>query len=679
MRKPSFGVTAFAVVTLSIVGMFRVFYEPLLPPSPTEYLVSVPRSEPQPAPIVEIGWKRSIEQAQSEGKRRKTGLMILFIDPSNIYAKQIELKVFRDPEMARFVNRTFVPVKINLDQFPEWGQVTQPLQRLSGYFEHGIELVVTNQDGELISHYVLNNPFQYYGRESLLPFLIESKSRLNQGSSFVQSNTSLQSMHDSDIQALINGQVAPIPAFAEFANSLRVELKSSQLGSLKDGSTKVSPMGLRLLSKVGHVEFSATTLKEWATTPLYDPIDGGFFREARVSPSASYIDTAKSSVQNALTAHVAAQLACATNDTELKRLAIDIGNEVLIDFLDGDGISTSRMNDQSVDMRSKRSSLTEKRLQYLLTSDQIASLMSFVTKSKSPDQDLISLKSLSALSDESFIRIRQTLRERLRSVPGLSEPEHIAIIGYIAARLFELYRYTDDKRFLTKGKELADDTFSALTEDSVAKLYGSRELGPGWLGSYLAVADCGLADYAVTGEIYPLRKGELALKQAIAKFQDARTGLLSNSVMKAGSRFAFSPNTPDLSDRDRESLNSHAIRLAFSYSIASEDEKTRAEFLSFAKSMMVRLNSVMQNANSSASGFYDAAFDLTENTSVMISGPNRVEVGNRLAKKLPFRMIYPMSVVNAPTIDLLYIRHGETLEGPYSFDQIQKKLSDPRG
>jgi hypothetical protein len=679
MRKPTFGVTALAVVTLSLLGVFRVAYEPLLPPSPTEYLVSVPSTEPQPAPIVEINWKKTIEQGRVEAKRRKVGLLILLLDPSNSYAKQLELKVFRDPEMARFVNRSFVPVKINLAQYPDWGQITLPTERLTKYVEPGVELLIADLEGDLVGRYVIENPFQYFGPESILPFLIDSKSNLNKGLSFIQTPQSLQSLQDSNIRELIVSAAEPLPAFSNFVAGLRETIKTGETGRLKPGSTKVNPMGLRLLAKLGSVPFSSTTLKELACTPLYDAIDSGFYREARITPNSSYIDTGKSSSHNALIAQIAAQLGCASKDPDLLQLSVDIGNEVIVDYLDGDSIATFRMNDQSVDNRSVRSSLTEKKLGSILSRDQRNSLMSYVSKSQSPEQDLVSLKNLSVLSNPDFIKVRQSLRESLRSVPGLSEPEHIAVTGYIAARLFELHRYTGDPRFLAKAEELAEVSFSALGTNSVSKIYGSRELGPGWLASYLSIADCGLARYAVTGEIYPLRKGEIALKLAISKFRNAETGLLNNIAEIKTPGIANLSSVPDLADRGRESLNSQAIRLAFHYSVTSESEVSRGEFLAFAQSLMVRLNYQMRSANVLASGYYDAVFDVTQNISIMVMGPNRVQISNKLAKIHPFKMIYPMTVKNAPSTDLLYIRRGDSLEGPYSVDEIQKKLSELSG
>lgn len=423
---------------------------------------------------------------------------------------------------------------------------------------------------------------------------------------------------------------------------------------------------------------AAASIQQIALTPLYDSIDGGFFREARVSSELNLIDTGKSSVHNALSAQVIAQIGCASHLPELKHLAIDIGNEVITDFLDGDSLSTSRLNDQLFDSRSKRSSLTKRRLDSLLTPQDSKILMSFVTKSRSPDQDIGSLAALSALTDPEFIRVRQILREKLQHSPSLSEPDHIAVEGYLAARLFELYRYTDDVRFFSKAMQIGEQVYSALGNSSVAKIYGNRQLGPGWLGSYLAVADCGLAEYAATGNIYPLRNGEAALKLALSKFKDSQTGLLDNVAVSATQEAVLDAGFPNLADHGRESLNAQAIRLAYCYSVTAETDTSRGEFLAFTQGILARLNSVMRKANCLASGYYDAAFDVIDNSAVMVAGPNRVKIGNQLAKSLPFSVIYPISLVNGPHEDQLYIRHGEILDGPYTIDEIQKKMRESK-
>ena len=675
MRKPSFGVTAFAVVTLSLIGAFRVVYEPLLPPSPTEYLVTVSSTDALPAPIVEIDWKQSVELGHVEAKRRKLGLLILFVEPSNIYAKQIELNVFRDPEMARFVNRNFVAVKVNLDQYPEWSQVVLPIQRVVRYFDPGAELVVTDQNGILIDHFSVDNPFQYFGPQTVLPFLIHSKGLINQVPSALETDPKLPDQQSADFQTIVDADIETVPALAEYGIKLGNSLRPQSNGLLKLGSTKASPLGWRLLAKLGRVKLAESSLQQVTLTPLYDVIDGGFFREARVTPNLTMIDTGKSSVVNALAAQVIAQLSCATHSPELRQLAIDIGNEVITDFLDGDSLSTSRLNDQSFDSRSKRSSLTKRRLDSLLEPNDRKTLMSFVTKAQSPDQDIASLLTLSALKNPNFIRIRQILREKLQSAPGISEPDHIAVEGYLAARLFDLYRLTDDPRFLNKATQISEQVYSAFESNTVAKIYGNRQLGPGWLGSYLAVADCGLAEYSATGNIYPLRNGETALKVALTKFKDIRTGLLNNIETTTNSDFAFTPASPNLADEGRESLNAQAIRLAYHYSVTSESDSSRMEFLTFAQGILARLNSVMRKANPLASGYFDAAFDVIENSAIMVTGPNRVKIGNMLARSLPFKLIYPMSLVNGPPQDSLYIRHGESLDGPFTVEEIQKKMS----
>lgn len=674
MRKPSFTVTTCAIVALALIGVFRVIYEPLLPPSPTEDLVSVPSSEPVPAPIVEINWRRTLEEGHAEAKRRKIGMFIFFIDPSSHYGKQLELDTLRDPEVARFINRNFAAVKVNLDQYPEWTQAILPVQRLGRSIEPGIDLVVTDSDGKLIDHYVINEPFQFFGPEVILPFFIGCQQLLAKSSEDKNDEQTLQAKQSSETRALILAEGKPLPPFATFLGNLQNDIKSTHGGMLNNGSVKFRPMAIRLLAKTGGADFARTQVLNLVKSPLYDVLDGGFFREARTG-ATTLIDTSKSSTHNALSASVIAQLSCSLNDSSLMALAEDIGDDVMTEFADGDSICASRLNDEGVDLRSKRSSLTTKRLDAILTGDEVNLFLRYATKQNSPAQDIASLTDVNGLSDPEFKRIRQKLRQGLDYVPGLSEPDHIAVDGYIAARLFELYRYSKDERYLNKAKNLARQVYSAIGKDSLARIYGNRQLGAGWLGTYLSVADCGLANFAATGEIYPLRSGEKALLLALAKFKDSETGLLFNA-QPTEVDFTFSPAFPDLADRGRESLNSQALRLMFRYSIVSEDTGNRAKFLAFARSVLVRLNTVMENARMPATGYFDAAFDLIQNQSLVVSGPNRIEDANRLSTLFPFFPVYPISVPNGRSKTEYFLREGEVLRGPFSELEIQKILQD---
>lgn len=673
MRKPAFKVTAGAIITLTLIGVFRVIYEPLLPPSPTEYILTLPASEHLAAPIVEINWKQTIEEAQVDAKRRKLGILIFFVDPSDMYAKKIELSVFRDPEVCRVVNRNFVAVKINLDKYPEWFQAISPIQRLGRYLDPGADLVVTTQDGTLIDHLGIESPFQYLGHESILPFLIKCQ-RLVTQPNLATPGEDLESLQAKEIESLSLAPAEPVPSIDEYIVALKKDVLSDTERVFKGGSTKFRPMAFRVLAKNGQDEIAANRVRELLLSPLYDPLDGGFFREARSAAGITIIDTSKSAPANALSSVVIAQLACARRDPQLKGVALDIGNEVMTEFSDGDSFCAARLNDQTEDMRSRRSSLTIQRLASILTSAETRTFLSFVTKDKSDGQDLVTLTGLDVLRNPEFLRLRSKIKENLGYTPGLSEPDQIAVDGYVAARLFDLYRYTDDVRFLNRAKQISEQVYAALSEDSVARVYGNRQLGPGWLGTYLAVADCGLSDYAATGTIYPLRNGEKALKLAIKMFKDPKSGLLVNVPADPLATFRFTPSIPDLADRGREGLNSQAIRLAYHYSTVAEDPASQAEIAAFAQGVTVRLNWIMKKADSSAAGYYDAAIDAFRGQAMIVSGPNRLELSIRLARKYPFLVVYPASVPDGKPKTAVYLRHGYKMDGPFDESEIEKKL-----
>jgi hypothetical protein len=122
-----------------------------------------------------------------------------------------------------------------------------------------------------------------------------------------------------------------------------------------------------------------------------------------------------------------------------------------------------------------------------------------------------------------------------------------------------------------------------------------------------------------------------------------------------------------------------AIRLSHQYSILSDEPKSRQDLFGFSQEVMVRLNSIMENANSNAAGFYDAVFDLVENQAVMVVGPNQAKIVNQMSRNYPFQSIYSLVLPDSHPKDEFYIRRGSLLEGPYPIDEIHKKLMPSNG
>lgn len=642
----------------------------MLPPSPTEYLVTIPKFDSVPAPVVEIEWKRSINEGQADAQRRKMPLLIFFVDPSNYYAKQLELDIFRDPEVARFVNRSFVPVKINLDEKPEWSQSILPIQRLYRYLEPGVDLAVTDLDGKLIDHFAVENPFQYSGPEVLVPFFISSLKKLSKK----PIEDTLSQRQSDDIQSVVMAAAQPIPDFEKFSRTLESEMTFKNKGLFDGMLTKFRPNALRYMAKVGEAEKARDIVKKLATSPLYDFVDGGFFRESRTNSGTGLVDTSKTSSHNSLNAVVLAQLSCYLKDPELMALARDTGNEVITEFIQSYSVFASRLNDQDPLLISRRSSLTPSRITDLLSSSERALLQKYSSGELSPTQSLASLRSLADLSNPALTEFRQTLRQKIQTPPALSTPDQVSVLGYVAARLFDLYRYTGDTRYLNEARSLADEVYACWIDNSVYRTFGSREKGEGWLGSYLAFADCALADFAASGELYSLRQGTTAFKKAMVQFHDADTGLMLNTPPDPNSKFEFNSANPDVVDKNKESWNAMALHLAYSYSVVAESQADRSRFLEMAQSMSVRLNTLMSNASPGASGYFDAVTDLIQNRAVLIDGPTRVQDCLDLSKELPLVPIYPSDIAKDKKQTCYFIREGTILQGPFTKSEVTKQI-----
>ncbi|HLO99579.1 MAG TPA: DUF255 domain-containing protein, partial [Fimbriimonas sp.] len=147
MRRPTFSVTGGTVCVLVFIGAVRMVLQPLLPPSTTSYLITPAKGEVVPGAVVEVVWERAVDQGLITAKRVKKPMLVFLADPANVFAKQLELGAFRDAELARYVNRHFVPIKVNLDDKPEWSAVLDSAVAGFQYRDPGCRLVVFDQAG----------------------------------------------------------------------------------------------------------------------------------------------------------------------------------------------------------------------------------------------------------------------------------------------------------------------------------------------------------------------------------------------------------------------------------------------------------------------------------------------------------------------------------------------------
>lgn len=678
MRRPTFSVTGGVVCALVAIGAFRVIFQPLLPPSTTGYLITPSSGERVPGAVVEVNWQRTIEEGLAAAKKAKKPMLVFLADPANMFAKQLELGAFRDAELARFVNRHFMPIKINLDDKPEWASILDSAVSGFQFRDPGCRLIVLDQTGRPTATFAIDQGTRYLGYENVLRFLVESSQKLDDLIGTPNQETLVEQQKSQEMQAL--EAVLPNTEIKYDQFLVNVFSKRDPVFDIPTdaGFTRLNPSLIRLLAKIGHISDASRLLYSTIKSPLYDVLDGGFYRSIISFPTPK-VDISKSAVQIANMAEVLAQLTVAYPQDPLpKELLKQTLTCIRDDFTDELGISGFRLNDQNEIGISVRSSVTLARLNQALTREERDLFFSKCDTQTTHLQDIAFLKRAEDVADPKLQAVFKKLRDSAGERPGLTSSDKTTVLGNVAARLFTIYAITGDEAVRQFASELSDKVYQLVTDKNVYRRYGFPEQGDGWLGSYLAVADCGLSEYAATGNIYALRHGRTALRLTINKFRDERSGFLGNVSAEASVSLPIERTSFEFADSHREGLNTVALRLSHLYAKLSVTAEERKLFQSFAYGQFGRLGGLLGPTAIHCAGFFDAAFDVQRDATILIYGTDYPAKIHQVASAVPFLPILPAipgeSAPSGKKADGVYLLTFRGLEGPISIAELKRRF-----
>lgn len=652
--------------------------QPLLPPSTTSYLITPAKGEVVPGAVVEVAWTRTVDEGLVVAKRSKKPLLMFLADPANVFAKQLELGAFRDAELARYVNRHFVPIKVNLDDKPEWAAVLDSAVAGFQYRDPGCRLVVFDQTGRPVSSFAIDQGTRYLGYESVMRYLVSSNHQLDDLIGTPSQETDLERQKSQEMQILESVLPTTEIDYTTFLKNVFSKRDPNYNLPGDAGIVRLNPALIRLMARTGNVTAAQELLNATLRSPLYDALDGGFFRSV-LGFADPKVDTSKSVVQIASMAEVLAQLLVLDPSnpllTELLKQSITC---ISSDFVTEAGIGGFRLNDQNRSWFSPRDSMTLGRLNKDLTSDERRIFTKHFDTQATRPQSIATLRDPASLVDPSVQEVLTKLRSTSAERPGLTSSDKATVLGGVAAKLFSIYSITGDVAVRTLATELSDRAYALVTKNFVYRRYGFTELGDGWLGSYLALAECGLSEYSATGNIYALRHGRNAIRLAITKFRDERSGLLRVVSNDATTSLPIEQLAFEFADSHRDGLNSTALRLAHLYAKLAVSEADKEFYDSFAYGQLGRLGGLLNPTAIHCASFYDIAFEVQRDKTILVVGGDFSEQVHKVASTIPFLPILPAipgeSAPKTLTKPGYYIQSFGGTVGPLSLAELQARL-----
>ena len=618
MHRPGFGATTLILIVLTIIGLVAVAIKPLIPPGPPNALSGESSYYLQQGAHQRIAWRTiSPDLAAAAGGGKP--IMLVIGTPWSRIARMFDEGVFAEPFIQAFVSHTFVCVRIDGSDNPEW---------LSAYWRLG-----RVQDGMIPDFQIWfldsqGHPYDsvHFGSVGDVPDYDAFHDRLDKLRDEAEDAPAIVATAEardlaSDLDDVVKSKASAVLGPADCDQFFDVcagvagadRRRPSKYGGFPNRAPDSAPVQ-RLLpnallyllltgadarnvetyySKVAVPRRPYAAFHEAADPamggPIVDWLDGGFFiRSESIDWSRPEFD--KTAIQNAELMQVFALadvlLKHAPDDPPYKQIAMAAFDALAGPFMSDGYVQACRVGDEVKGGRSAHSSFAPSLLRDLLGGLSVrtssgASVDAYPwarsnlgLRVESNPEMLVSMPDprLTLGEPQALASVLAALRASADERPvAYAAPAVAEVNGTVAARMLWVARLWNDPERLAKAHALFQRLGSFFVGDFVVHSLHRRN-GADYLGDYLAYADAALQDYLATGSAKSFQSGLDVLTKARELFetrgQEGVWNVVHNDPKNSpldsleGMR---SVGGPQLADDEGESCTARLIRLANSY------------------------------------------------------------------------------------------------------------------
>lgn len=680
--------TNYPVVTWLVVGLATIAgtiraLQPAIPPPPAvEQAINqsgfVGRGRAQP-----VRWRALSDAALTEARRLEKPIFLLISSVWSRFGRVADRTGFDSVELAQYLDAEFVPIRVDTVERPEWLTAFQPLTRARTGYDPAFQIQVLNPDGTLIASYMRRGAEDQID-VNVLEYMLQNARRIASKARATRTQPAAaeeQAREASDLTGPRKG--ASIDYDAQLRR-LRANVHP-RFGGVPNGSFQsLAPSAWRLMLAAGDRAALDASLGPMLQTPIVDWLDGGFFRQSS-KLDWSEIEFDKLAVQNAEMALLLAQRAALWGDPLDRYLAGATIDTLFGAFRASGVLDTAQIGDEGEMNRSARSSFSPKFLrQNFSESDREWLRQVFRLRVEENAQMALALRrgrSFLTASDrisKMLARLRELRADKSRR---FSEQYTLDVNGHCAARLLEAARLMNDPNRLGQAGTLFDalKRFRAGEDDVVHNLIKDAS-SYRYLGDYIAYADAAFQDYLAYGRTDSFAEGLRVLRRALTLFGSPDTGVLANGLSSDLLRPLPNVQVPSLLDDLRESTTAATVRLLYAYASVLGG-KQAVSLNRKASAIVAQYSGFVERFGLKMSGFVLAAQVLEEGAYALVLGPNATVEAGELARRLPTRLIAPITAEMRPDLAArgngFYITQYGRMTGPMTARQAFDALRPP--
>ena len=688
--KPSFIIVTLVLTLMTIFSMGMHFMVGKLPPPPPNRLSAETADFLQQGAGERVNWYPYGEIAFAEARRQDKPVLLAVGAPYSRFGRDLDRYVLSAKEVVNYLNRNFICVRVDLMEQPDWLNNYLPISRFQSinggppqlFFTSGLQFWILDSQGRMYDLIARVAASQKIDRSQMVQLLSNARDQfaaLRKGAPNAPDPGANQ-RHDLEV---LQRQVTEAPNIPAVLTTLDATIDPVYGGFPSNGFQVPQPQALKLLLLTGRLHSFEHAAMPMLHTPIYDLLDGGFFRQSR-GLDWSLVDFDKLAIPNAELAEDFASAYAMTGSGEYKFVASQTLQSLTTEFLQGTDFAGCRMGDDVPMNRSQRSSFPPIKL-HDAVGDRALRDWAYEALILDPRLNRQCVPIFNGDVSQQHLEKQNRVLDLFRAFS--KEPPKFAAKGYaninagVLARLIPTARLLNDRSKLDQLLMLFDSLPRFKSNDDIVHLATGKMPEANYLVDYLTYADASLQAFLATGRLVYFQDGLAVLKRAIFLFHGNVPGEFFLAQRDADKLGPADIKAPEVIDNVGESCTAKIIRLCLSYQYLvdpTKDSSSADSLLETASRAARQYGGIANELGIHSSGMFCAAAMLQDDTHAIAVGPNSQALSDQLFRLTPqhfvgqaFGPLRPDLQKRAPGI---YIVRGDDVKGPFDAGQAAVTL-----
>lgn len=648
MRQPRFAVSTMTICILAVLGVAIKWLKPLVPPQPQNALAVSSSDFMRQGGRQRVDWKPMSVETFALARREDKPVFVVLGVPWSFAGRVADRDVFVDSDVQAMLAKSFVAVRIDLLETPEWTSAFLPLMRAQLGQPFDFQMVALTPDGrvfDFIPRSASRWPFSEFSVMNDLIRIRDHYQSIRRGEQEKERPGELQA---KQAELLVRPPVTQPPDFRQYASLLHGAISADGNLSINDFLSPY-PLALRFMLLIGDINGFTECMDSLLKGPLVDWLDGGFFRQSGEQPTY-WVEFDKTAMSNAEMMTTVSLGGVLLGNERYARIGKQTFDTLFGEFLQDGLVRTCRRGDEQGDLaRSQVSSFSVSKLREVLPDPAdrqwVRDHLHMRTEENPQMVPFGASEEVVAKEGPKLKRILDALRKSKANAPreyvgeGILEPNAV-----VAARAILCARLWGDSERLQKATVFFDELDAFRLGDDVRRtLLQKTPIGTP-LQDYLAFADAALQDYLATGRVPSIEAGYAVLRRAKALFETT-PGVWRPAAQDLGPGGPLDVNLPQIADGFKESSTAMAIRLQLAYGklfgpLPGPNSKPNPWVLG-AGTAVTNYGAFAADIGPMAAGYFCAALGVEDDLCAFAVGPNAVEGASKLFQRAPWRLVAP--------------------------------------